>query len=191
MKNKEHVLLCILGESSSGKDSLIVKLSERTGQTAICSYTTRPRRDGEGDTHIFVDDTVYENMLSEGKIAAFTEISNFKYWTTTEQLYSNSYYIIDYDGLKTLRALNLPNLKLVSVYINVPESIRKERAMKRGDKLEVYRKRCLSEREQFRQMKKNMDVDYVVSNVEFAKAFSILKWIATAEGLFLNKEDIT
>jgi hypothetical protein len=40
-------------------------------------------------------------------------------------------------------------------------------------------------------MKKNMDVDYVVSNVEFAKAFSILKWIATAEGLFLNKEDIT
>jgi guanylate kinase len=169
----------------------VSKLSERTGLTAICSYTTRPRRDGEGATHIFVDDMVYEEMLAEGKIAAYTEISNFKYWTTTDQLYENSYYIIDYDGLKTLRALNLPNLRLVSVYINVPESIRKERAMKRGDKLDVYRKRCLSEREQFRQMKKDMDVDYVVSNVDFPVAFSVLKWIATAEGLFMNKEDTT
>ena len=189
--NKEHILICVLGESSSGKDSLVFKLAERTGHTAICSYTTRPRRDGEGDTHIFVDDTVYEEMLSEGKIAAFTEISGCKYWTTTDQLYNNSYYIIDYAGLKTLKSLNLPNLRLVSVYINVPESIRKERAMRRGDRLDVYRKRCLSEREQFRQMKKDIDVDYVVSNVDFAKAFSIVKWIATAEGLFMNKEDTT
>jgi guanylate kinase len=191
MQNKEHVLLCVLGESSSGKDSLVSKLCERTGHTAICSYTTRPRRDGEGETHIFVDDTVYEEMLSEGRIAAYTEISGYRYWTSMDQLYENSYYIIDYDGLKTLKSLNLPNLRLVSAYINVPESIRKERAMKRGDKLDVYRKRCLSEREQFRQMKKDIDVDYVVSNVDFAKAFSVLKWICNVEGLFMNKEDTT
>jgi guanylate kinase len=189
--NKEHILLCVLGESSSGKDSLVAKLSERTGLTTICSYTTRPRRNGEGETHIFVDDATYEEMVAEGRIAAFTEISGYKYWTTRDQLFENSYYIIDYNGLKTLRSLNLPNLRLISVYINVPESIRKERAIKRGDKLDVYRKRCLSEREQFRQMKKDMDVDYVVSNLDFAKSFSILKWITTAEGLFLNKEDST
>lgn len=189
--NKEHVLLCVLGESSSGKDSLVSKLVEKTNLTAICSYTTRPRRNGEGDTHIFVDDTVYEEMWAEGRIAAFTEISGYKYWTTTDQLYSNSYYIIDPIGLKILKSLNLPNLRLVSVYINVPESIRKERAIKRGDSLDVYRKRCISEREQFRQMKKNMDVDYVVSNVDFATAFSVLKWITMAEGVFMNKEDTT
>ena len=189
--NKEHILLCVMGESSSGKDSLISKLCERTGHTAICSYTTRPRRDGESETHIFVDDTVYEEMLAEGKIAAYTEISGYKYWTTVDQLYSNSYYIIDPAGVKFLKSLNLPNLRIVTVYINVPESIRKERAMRRGDKLDVYRRRCLSEREQFRQMKKDMDVDYVVSNVDFATAFSVLKWIATAEGLFINKEDTT
>ena len=189
MQNKEHLLICVLGESSSGKDSLVSKLCEKTGHTAICSYTTRPKRDGEGDTHIFVDDTVYEEMLSEEKIAAFTEISGYKYWTTTDQLYENSYYIIDPAGVKTLKELNLPNIRLVTIYINVPESLRKERAMKRGDKQDVYRKRCMSEREQFRNMKKNMDVDYVVSNVDFAKAVSITKWIATAEGLF--KEDTT
>lgn len=192
MDNKEHVLFCVMGESSCGKDSLVSKLCEKTGHTAICSYTTRPKRDGEGDTHIFVDDAIYEEMLSAGKIAAFTEISNYKYWTTTDQLYTHSYYIIDPLGLKTLKALNLPNLRLVSLYVNVPESLRKERAIKRGDKTDVYRRRCLSEREQFRQMKKDMDVDYVVSNIEFAKAYSIMKWIASAEGLFMNdKEDTT
>ena len=191
MLNKEHTLICIMGESSCGKDSLVSKLCEKTGHTAICSYTTRLRRKGEGDTHIFVDDSMYEEMLSEDKIAAFTEISSFKYWTTTDQLYQNSYYIIDPIGLKTLKSLNLPNLRIISIYINVPESIRKERAMQRGDNLDVYRKRCLSERDQFRQMKKDMDVDYVVSNIDFAKAYSIIKWISTAEGVWKNNtEDV-
>ena len=191
MLNKEHTLICIMGESSCGKDSLVSKLCEKTGHAAICSYTTRPRRDGEGDTHIFVDDNAYEYMRNEGVIAAFTEISGFKYWTTIDQLYENSYYIIDPIGLKTLKALNLPNLRLVSVYINTPESVRKERAIKRGDKLDVYRKRCLSERDQFRQMKKDMDVDYVVSNLDFAKAYSILKWISTAEEVWKNNTEDT
>ena len=70
--------------------------------------------------------------------------------------------------------------------------MRQERAMKRGDKRDVYRKRCLSERDQFRQMKKDMDVDYVVSNLDFAKAYSILKWISTAEEVWKNNvEDTT
>jgi hypothetical protein len=42
-------------------------------------------------------------------------------------------------------------------------------------------------------MKKDMNVDYVVSNIEFSKAFMILKRIAAIEGLLLNhtKEDST
>ena len=191
--NKEHTLLCIMGESSSGKDSLTNKLCEAMGYSAICSYTTRPRRDGEGDTHLFVDDLIYEELLSEGKIAAYTEISNFKYWTTTDQLHTNDCYIIDPIGLETLKNLSIPGLRLVSVYINVPEAERKARAQKRGDNMSVYRTRTLSERNQFRDMKRNMSVDYVVSNMDFDKAFCILKRIATIEGLPLNhnKEDTT
>lgn len=193
MQDREHTLLCIMGESSSGKDSLTNKLCETMGYSAICSYTTRPRREGEGDTHIFVDDSIYEEMLSEGRIAAYTEISNYRYWTTTDQLHTNDCYIIDPIGLETLKNLNIPNLRLVSVYINVPESERKTRAYKRGDNSSVYRARVLSEREQFRDMKKNMAVDYVVSNMDFNKAFCILKRIATIEGLSLNhtEEDTT
>ncbi len=190
--NREHVLLCVIGESSSGKDSLTNKLCETMGYSAICSYTTRPRRDGEGDTHIFVDDTVYEEMLSEGRIAAYTEISNYRYWTTTDQLWAHDVYIIDAAGLITLKNLNIPNLRLVSVYINVPEAERKARAQKRGDNMSVYRARAASERNQFRDMKRNMTVDYVIPNMDFNKAFCVLKRIATIEGLPLNhiKEDV-
>ena len=131
--------------------------------------------------------------MSEGKVAAYTEISNYRYWTTTDQLHANDCYIIDPSGLETLKNLNIPGLKLVSVYINVPESERKARAQKRGDNMSVYRARVLSERDQFRDMKKNMAVDYVVSNIDFNKAFCILKRIATIEGLPLNhnEEDTT
>ena len=184
--NKEHTLFCIMGESSSGKDSLTNKLCEAMGYSVICSYTTRPRRNGEGETHIFVDDSVYEEMLADGRIAAYTEISGFKYWTTIDQLHTNDCYIIDPIGLETLKKLNMPGIRLVSIYINVPEDERRTRAKKRGDDMSVYRARALSERDQFRNMKKNMSVDYVVPNIDFNKAFCVLKRIATIEGLSLN-----
>lgn len=186
-KDKEHTLFLFLAESAAGKDKLVSKLCELTGHTAICSYTTRPRRDGEGSTHIFVDDTVYEEMKERGLVVVETNISGYFYWTSLDQLYKHSYYVVDAIGAEKLKSLNLPNLRLVSIYINVPEQIRKERAMARGDNPSVYRARVLSEREQFRQMKKDMAVDYVVSNVDFSKCCSICKWIVTAEGLHMNE----
>jgi guanylate kinase len=77
------------------------------------------------------------------------------------------------------------------VYINVPENVRMNRAKGRKDDMNVYRSRCLSERQQFRDMKKNMDVDYVIPNLDFAKAYSVLKWITTAEGLWKNHQEDT
>ena len=38
-------------------------------------------------------------------------------------------------------------------------------------------------------MKKNMNVDYVVPNVDFAKSYSVLKWIATVEGVWKNHQE--
>ena len=189
--NKEHVLLCVMAESSAGKDTLVNKLCERTGFRQLISYSTRPRRVNEGDTHIFVTEEDYQQMFAVGQVAAYTEINGCKYWCTIDQLYSTDIYVIDPMGVEVLKSLNLPNLRIVSVYINVPEDIRKQRAASRGDDMNVYRSRSLSERQQFRDMKKNMNVNYVIPNTELANSVSVLKWIATVEGLFMNKEDTT
>lgn len=193
MKNKEHVLLCVLGRTSCGKDTLVSKLCERTGLTAITSYTTRPRRNNEGDTHIFSTREEYEQMQVEGNVAAYTEIAGNIYWTTIEQLYSHSVYIIDYKGIETLRQLNLPALRLVTVFINTPDDVRKDRALnKRGDDRGTFLKRDISERDQFRAMLRSADFDYAISNIDVIKAYSVLRWIATVEGAWKNdfKEEI-
>lgn len=192
MNNKEHVLLCVMGRTSSGKDTLVNKLCERTGLRVITSYTTRPRRVNEGDTHIFTTSDTYEQIKAEGRVAAFTEIAGNIYWTTIDQLYQNDIYIIDPYGVKTLRDLNLPDLHIVTVYINTPDAIREERALnKRGDDKSKFRTRDFAERGQFREMLKNADFDYAVCNIDFAKAYSVLRWISQVEGVWKNNQEDT
>ena len=192
MKNNEHVLLCVMGRTASGKDFLVNKLCERTGLTQIISYTTRERRTDEGDTHIFATTEDYEIMEANGEVAAYTQIAGNLYWTTVDQLYKNDIYIIDPIGVEVLKNLNLPNLRLVTVFINTPDTIREKRAIhKRKDDKDKFRLRNLSERNQFRNMLKEASFDYAISNIEFPKAFSVLKWISDVEGVWKNKGDTT
>jgi guanylate kinase len=186
MNDKEHVLFCIMAESAAGKDTLINRLCQISNFTQLISFTTRPQRDNEGATHIFVDTDMYEVMKNDNEIAAYTYINGNHYWSTVSQLYDSDLYAIDPQGVESLKSLNLPNLRIVTVYINVPEDIRRQRAMERGDNPSVYRARCISERNQFKDMKKNMDVDYVIPNINKADALSVLKWITTVEGLWMN-----
>jgi guanylate kinase len=187
MDNKEHVLLCVMGRTASGKDSLSNKLCERTGLKLITSYTTRPQRVNEGDTHIFTTKDTYNKALADGNMAAYTEIAGNVYWTTIDQLYENDVYIIDPVGVQNLRNLNLPNLRLVTVFINTPDDVRKERALnKRGDDRATFMKRDIDERDQFRAMLRNADFDYAISNIDASKAYSVLRWISTVEGVWQN-----
>lgn len=185
--SKEHVLLCLMGRTASGKDTLANKLCERTGLKQIISYTTRERRVNEGDTHIFVSDEEYKALEDSNQIATFTQIGPYKYCCTVEQLYQNDVYVIDPIGVQHLRELNVPNLRIVTIYINTPDEIRKERALnqRRDDRL-TFMKRDLDERAQFREMLRNADFDYAISNIDVAKAYSILRWIATVEGAWKN-----
>lgn len=192
MKNEEHVLLCVMGRSASGKDTLVQKLCERTGLKQIISYTTRERRVNEGETHIFISDDEYQKLEESGQIAAFTQIGQHKYCCTISQLYKNNVYVIDPVGVENLRKLNLPNLRLVTVFINVPDSVRKERALnKRGDDKMKWIVRNRNESEQFRQMLRDADFDYAVSNLNFPRAYSVLRWIATVEDVIKNNKENT
>ncbi len=192
MENKEHILICLMGKTASGKDTLANKLCERTGLRQIISYTTRERRTNEGDTHIFISDEEYQALEDSGQIAAFTQIGPYKYCCTINQLYENDIYVIDPIGVQHLRELNLPNLRLVTVYVNTPDDIRKERALnKRGDDRLTFMKRDMAEKDQFRVMLKNADFDYAVSNIEWPKAYSVLRWIGTVEGVYKHQEDTT
>ena len=188
--DKEHVVLCVMGKTASGKDTLANKLCEKTGLRPVISYTTRERRVNEGNTHIFISDKEYQMLENSGRIATFTQIGQYRYCCTIDQLYESDVYVIDPVGVQNLRKLNLPNLRLVTVYINTPDDVRKERALnKRGDDKVTFMKRDLAERDQFRTMLRNADFDYSISNIDRNRAYSVLRWIATVEGLWKQRDE--
>jgi guanylate kinase len=190
VQNKEHTLLCVLGRSGVGKDSIVDKLCERTGLKKLISYTTRPRRENEGNTHIFVTDEEYDEMFANGQVAAYTEINGYRYWSTIDQLMDADVYIIDPVGVETLKKLEISNLRLVTVYIHIPDNLREYRAVNlRGDNKSTFRSRSFSEREQFRKLEKDVDYYYSIQNLDFAKSYSVLRWIATIEGVMKTKQN--
>ena len=182
--DKEHVVILVVGRTNSGKSSLIKRLCERTGLKALCSYTTRPKRSESDNDHIFVDAKEYFRAKENGEIAIDGEIAGNYYYSTIEQLYNADLYTINPEALNRLLSMDLPNIRFVTVYISCPDKIREERAIKRGDDRHKYRVRDFAERSEFRKFVSEEKWDYVINNLDFAKSYSVLRWIVTVEGLW-------
>ena len=179
-----HKIFCIVGESASGKDSLVNKLCEELNLSQLISYATRPRRNGEGDTHIFItEDDVKEYV---DKMIAYTKIGEYEYFATIPQLYKSDIYVIDPNGVDYMRTIakykGINDICFVTIYINTPVELRNDRAINiRKDDFETYYKRVLSEQEQFTNFKANAKFDYAVCNKDFNNAYNVLKRIIEVE----------
>ena len=182
MENNAHTLILIVGRTGSGKSSLVNKVCERTGLKQLISHTTRPRRNNEDNDHIFVTKEDYFEAKASGNIVAETEIAGNYYYATKEQLYEADFYTIDPQGIEVLLSMNLPNIRFVTVYISCPDALRETRAVdSRGDNKVTYRTRDFAERAQFRKFVADEKWDYSIKNINFAKSYSVLRWISTIE----------
>lgn len=190
MSSKEHTVLLLVGRTGSGKSSLINKVCERTELKQLISYTTRPRRNDTDNDHIFVTIDDYIQAKENGEIAAETEIAGNYYYSTKSQLYEADFYTVDPQGRAMLLSMELPNIRFVTVYISCPDDVRMDRAInRRGDDKQIFRTRDFSERQQFRKFITEEQWDYSIKNLDFARTYSVLRWIATVEGVYKNKED--
>lgn len=199
--NKKTIFL-IVGQTASGKDSLVNAMCKifkpstqkfdydkiknkitLTGQQykQLISYTTRPKRENEDDTHIFISPNEVNKYKDD--IVAYTKIGNYEYFATKQQLYDCDFYIIDYLGIQILRSHNLDNeFRFVTIYINTPYNIRKERALSnRKDDEEVFNARNQNESYQFSMLKQHSDFDYAINNINFDKSLQIFKNIVEVE----------
>ena len=185
----EHVLMLIVGKTNSGKSSLIKKLCSRTGLLQLTSYTTRPRRNEQDNDHIFVEIEDYFKAKENGEIVIEAEIAGNFYYATREQLYEADLYTINPEALDRLLEMDLPDIRFVVVYISCPEAIREARATKRGDDKHKYRARQFAERQEFRRFVAEEKWDYAIRNLDFSKAYSVLRWISQIEGAWKNHQD--
>ena len=171
-------IILLVGESASGKDRLANRL-EQDGYKVLKSYATRPKREGEGNTHVFIINEEVSKYKDD--MIAYTKIGEGnEYFATLSQLYENQIYIIDPKGIDYMNK-KIKDIKSIVVYINVDEQTRIKRARKRGDKEEVWQKRFVDELNQFTEFKKKAKFDYSICNYDFDKAYKILKFIVDIE----------
>lgn len=148
-------IYCVMGKSSSGKDSIYHQIME-SGALAlkpIIPYTTRPIRDGEQDGreyHFCTEDTV-QKLQNAGRIielrAYNTVYGVWKYFTVDDEridLANNHYmYIVTLEGYTKIREY-FGKDRVVPIYIEVEDGERLMRAIARERQQEVpkYEEMC-------------------------------------------------
>lgn len=153
----------IIGRSCTGKSSLSREVCKRLGLRQVKSYTTRPMRPSENpetSDHYFISPEEVKNY--KGSIAAYTEINGYQYFTTTDALEQCDIYVIDPNGVEDLRQRIGDRFELIPIYLRVPKSVAKRRAVQRKDGL--FDERLEKENEQFSQYEKDMPWYYHILN---------------------------
>lgn len=180
-KDRKIVFL-VIGRSGCGKDTLVNYMCQKYGLKKLKSYTTRPPRQNEEDTHIFISPEDVQKYQDD--IIAYTKIGEFEYFATKSQLKDINFYIIDPKGVQDLE--NIPNLKeeftFIKLFIYLPEKERRKRIALRGDSEEAFLKRQEGEKQQFDNFELQTDLfDYAICNMDLIEAQKELEHIVQFE----------
>lgn len=168
----KKTIFCILGESGSGKDTLVeYTLKEfKLDLKPVLSYTDRPIRQGEqnGKEHVFLSKEEMTEFLNSNKkdIAAYTQIgeTGYRYCAMTSVIDRSDIYIIDPNGLKEFKERTGDRYNIVSIYIDCPLKERRKRTEGRGDAASKFEARVAAESEQFAKFREEHGYDHVIDN---------------------------
>lgn len=134
-------IYCVMGKSSSGKDTVYKKLKEQYKEfRLIVPYTTRPIREGEKDgvEYYFVDPEQFRAMKEDGKVIESrsynTKCGIWTYFTANDgqiDLSAADYLLIG--TLVSYQALReyFGEEAIVPVYLEVEDGLRLARALER------------------------------------------------------------
>ena len=134
-------IYCVMGKSSSGKDTVYKKLKEQYKEfRLIVPYTTRPSREGEKDgvEYYFVDPEQFRAMKEDGKVIESrsynTKCGIWTYFTADDgqiDLSAADYLLIG--TLVSYQALReyFGEEAIVPVYLEVEDGLRLARALER------------------------------------------------------------
>ncbi len=158
-------IVCLMGKSSSGKDTIYKKIlmQEKVHLETIVPYTTRPIRAGERDgvEYHFTDENGYQALLGQGNIiesrAYNTCYGVWRYFTVADDaidLDRCSYVLIGtleaYDQLRKFYGAD----RVIPVMIELDDGVRLQRALDREKaqdhpKYEEMCRRFLADAEDF------------------------------------------
>lgn len=179
-------IIAVIGKTRGGKDTVANYITANYGINAVCSYTTRPKRDYETDgvEHYFVSDERMKEILETEHIIAYVKKPNgVQYGASIECLNGDIViYIIDPDGIKDLeKTTRGMDIDIIKLYIQCPEDLILERALNTGVDLEVTKERLKYERDEFDSYYNADLYDYCIENDD------TLELLKENVDIFMNK----
>lgn len=164
----------IIGRSGTGKSTIEKKLCDTYNVKTIKSYTTRPPRSSDDNTHIFIDDSDYDKF--EPKIAT-TTINGVRYFATLDQFNESKIYVIDPRGMYEL-INNMPDKQFNLLYLNISKEQHqaqlKNRRKNSDETEESQKKRLESENQQFTEFEQKLKNNEFPTNVHIIKKNTII-----------------
>lgn len=170
----EIIVLC--GKSACGKDTLASYFKEN-GYNFITSHTTRPLRENEsqGNPYYFISNQEMEELIDTDQLIEYrvykTLVDNkpadWYYAVHKSEVQEDKKYIVVLDlwGLNEFKRYFENRVK--SFYLDVPESIRTERAKRRGSFNETeWNRRLKADDLDFQYNKVVESVDYMLPNCD-------------------------
>jgi guanylate kinase len=123
--DSKPVILCIVGESGSGKTTASIYIESRYGYPMIRSYTDRPKRYPEEDSHTFLTTEEFDNIKEEDMLAQ-TAVEGNRYCCVHKDIADVfNTYVIDEHGLKMLKANHSDKYSIYSMRIKRKEGLRR------------------------------------------------------------------
>ncbi len=173
-------IVCLMGKSSSGKDTLFRELLKRGDFRVIVPYTTRPIRCGEkdGENYFFTDEEGFRQRMEAGQIIEHRKYATvhglWRYFTVDDgqiRLEEPGDYLLigtpeAYEGL----CRRFGKESLLPVMITLDDGERLERALKRerAQKQPRYEEMCrrfLADSEDFsRERLEHLGIERYFSN---------------------------
>lgn len=160
-------MIVLVGESASGKTTLLNELVENHGYKKIVTYTTRPKREFEKDDvdYHFVDDETFQKMVKDEKFIEHNQYRGWNYGTAIKDVKKaddKSIIILTPAGLRAMRE---KGVAFDSVYLYVDRRSRLIQLLFRGDDVDEAYRRNLSDVGQFDGI--TDEVDYVIDNSHY------------------------
>jgi guanylate kinase len=164
------MIFAIVGKTASGKDTIARHISETFHLPIICSATTRPMRDYEtnGKEHWFVTKEQMAEMKNSPNVIAYTKMpyTGIEYAATTDMVkgYSDMIYVINPEGIRWFKENGTKNQTMLSIYVDLPDSMIVDRAVKRGDRMCDVMDRLASESKEMNEFRDKHKYNLYVDN---------------------------
>lgn len=175
---EDKPLYLIVGKSASGKDTFTDAACQRFGLTKVLTYTNRPKRGYNEDTHLFVDAQWFKDH--EKDLVAYLEYDGHMYGVTEELINAGDCIILDPEGVQDV--IDSVDRKCIVIEMKLPIADRTQRLQARSEeKYGAYKEDEIIQR---------LLTDYLLFGADFCtRVYSNAQCYRVGPGYKLNQKE--